>query len=116
MQDTFVVQWQFLFWMPIISMRLISDFLKQVVHNFHQLAQDMLDLSLCTTPFIPAQFQRCPSCCWMEEEDVFEDAKEELQEEEIDTALHEAVFRNDLPEISALLRGAKERGQVRTKY
>ena len=52
----------------------------------------------------------------MEEEDVFEDAKEELQEEEIDTALHEAVFRNDLPEISALLRGAKERGQVRTKY
>ena len=51
----------------------------------------------------------------MEEEDVFEDAKEELQEE-TDTALHEAVFRNDLPEISALLRGAKERGQVRTKY
>ena len=47
----------------------------------------------------------------MEEEDVFEDAKEELPEQ-IDTALHEAVFRNDLPEISALLRGAKECGQV----
>ena len=51
----------------------------------------------------------------MEEEDVFEDAKEELPEQ-IDTALHEAVFRNDLPEISALLRGAKERSQVRTSY
>ena len=44
---------------------------------------------------------------------MFEDAKEELPEQ-IDTALHEAVFRNDLPEISALLRGAKERSQVRT--
>ena len=51
----------------------------------------------------------------MEEEDVFEDAKEELPEQ-IDTALHEAVFRNDLPEISALLRGAKERSQVSTSY
>ena len=48
----------------------------------------------------------------MEEDDVFEDAKEELPEQ-IDTALHEAVFRNDLPEISALLRAAKERSQVR---
>ena len=43
---------------------------------------------------------------------MFEDAKEELPEQ-IDTALHEAVFRNDLPEISALLRAAKERSQVR---
>ena len=51
----------------------------------------------------------------MEEDDVFEDAKEELPEQ-IDTTLHEAVFRNDLPEISALLRGAKERSQVRITY
>ena len=43
---------------------------------------------------------------------MFEDAKEELPEQ-IDTALHEAVFRNDLPEISALLRAAKERSQER---
>ena len=43
---------------------------------------------------------------------MFEDAKEELPEQ-IDTALHEVVFRNDLPEISALLRAAKERSQVR---
>ena len=48
----------------------------------------------------------------MEEEDVFEDAKEELVDEQVDTSLHEAVFRNDLPQISALLRSAKERGQV----
>lgn len=46
----------------------------------------------------------------MEEEDVFEDAREELVEVP-DTALHEAVFRNDLPEISALLRAAKEQGR-----
>ena len=51
----------------------------------------------------------------MEDDDVFEDAKEELPEQ-IDTGLHEAVFRNDLPEISALLRAAKERSQVRTTY
>ena len=48
----------------------------------------------------------------MEEEDAFEDAKEELVDEQVDTSLHEAVFRNDLPQISALLRSAKERGQV----
>ena len=48
----------------------------------------------------------------MEEEDVLEDAKEELVDEQVDTSLHEAVFRNDLPQISALLRSAKERGQV----
>ena len=45
---------------------------------------------------------------------MFEDAKEEQEDEQIDTSLHEAVFRNDLPEISALLRAAKERSQVRT--
>ena len=43
---------------------------------------------------------------------MFEDAKEELVDEQVDTSLHEAVFRNDLPQISALLRSAKERGQV----
>jgi len=45
---------------------------------------------------------------------VFEDAKEEQEDEQIDTSLHEAVFRNDLPEISALLRAAKERSQVKS--
>ena len=46
---------------------------------------------------------------------MFEDAQEEQEEQQhIDTSLHEAVFRNDLPEISALLRAAKERGQVRS--
>ena len=40
------------------------------------------------------------------------DNKEELVDEQVDTSLHEAVFRNDLPQISALLRSAKERGQV----
>ena len=44
---------------------------------------------------------------------MFEDAKEELVDEQVDTSLHEAVFRNDLPQISALLRSAKERGQVK---
>ena len=46
---------------------------------------------------------------------MFEDAQEEQEEQQhIDTSLHEAVFRNDLPEISALLRAAKQRSQVRS--
>jgi len=47
----------------------------------------------------------------MEEEDIFEDAEEELDTAN-ESPLHEAVFRNDLPEISALLRAAKDQGKT----
>jgi len=45
----------------------------------------------------------------MEEEEVFLDAEEEVGQEtppHTDSPLHQAVFRNDLPQISALLRAA----------
>lgn len=48
----------------------------------------------------------------MEDEDIFEDAMEDVGGGEVQGyPLHEAVFRNDLPEISALLRAAKEKNK-----